>query len=207
MPQQKTFDAFRSPDKSCSQIPFWFLNGPVDGREWSRQIGEMASRGVYQAMPHPRYGMDKRDYLSKKYWKAFTQLVNKAAKTGFTLHLYDEFNWSSGPAGGRVTARRENCALALAMREKIAEGPATILFDEWTDGLHGLGVPEKYVALVIAPPGRKGEIDLGKCKRLPVARGPVSRLEVKIPAGKWRVMAFYLLRTVVPPRCAWDPGE
>jgi len=198
MPDKNILAGFRAPDKSCSQIPFWFLNGPVDGKEWARQIGEMAARGVYQAMPHPRYGMDKRDYLTDKYWKAFSRLVHKAAKTGFTLHLYDEFNWSSGPAGGRVTARRENCALALGMREQTAQGPARLVFDEWTEGLHGMAVPERYTGLAIVPAGEKNEINIKKCRWLPIPRGPVSRLAVKIPAGKWRVMVFYMLRTIPP---------
>ena len=45
---------FQAPPSSGSQIPFWFLNGPVDGREWARQIEEMASHGVstrYMLLP------------------------------------------------------------------------------------------------------------------------------------------------------------
>jgi hypothetical protein len=65
MSERATLEGFRTPDRSCSQIPFWFLNGPVDGKEWARQIEEMAAHGVYQAMPHPRYGMDKGNWRGR----------------------------------------------------------------------------------------------------------------------------------------------
>ena len=67
-------EPFLAPPAGCTQIPFWFLNGPVDGAEYARQLVEMASHGVKQAMPHPRFGMDRRDYLTDKYWAAFRVL-------------------------------------------------------------------------------------------------------------------------------------
>lgn len=198
MSNNEMLAGFRSPDKSCSQIPFWFLNGPVDGREWSGQIREMASKGVHQAMPHPRYGMDRRDYLNDKYWGAFSELVKTAEEIGFTLHLYDEFNWSSGPVAGKVTERREFRALGLAMRERVVDGPTTVVFDEWTKGFQDWGKPERILDAVVVPLDGGGEMNLNEAKRLTVPDGHVSTYEATVPKGKWRVMVFYLVRTTHP---------
>ena len=130
---EQLYRGFRTPPRSCTQIPFWFLNGEVDGHEYARQIEEMASQGVLQAMPHPRYGMDRRDYLSDRFWAAMEQLLRKASETGFTIHLYDEFNWSSGPAGGRVTAHVPYRSLGISIRARTVTGPARVTFDDCDD--------------------------------------------------------------------------
>ena len=62
---------FFQPPKDCAQAPFWFLNGEVDGEVYAAQMDEMARKGVWQAMPHPRYGMDRREYLTEHYFEAF----------------------------------------------------------------------------------------------------------------------------------------
>ncbi len=194
-----SLEEFINPPRSCSQIPFWFLNGPVDGPEYARQIGEMARQGVYQAMPHPRFGMDRRDYLSPRYWEAFDELIAAAKKGDFTIHLYDEYNWSSGPAGGRVTADRTSCALGLGMRQAVIDGPGVARVDGWDVGLMGWGSREDYVSVVVAPAG--GADDGPDLSRAVNHRPPASSLpvvEVEVPAGRWHVMVFYTIRTLHP---------
>ncbi|MFZ2654003.1 MAG: glycosyl hydrolase [Victivallales bacterium] len=195
---EELFKGFVAPDSSCTQIPFWFLNGPVDGHEYVRQIKEMAAHGVKQAMPHPRFGMDRRDYLTERYWDAFSALVSSAAASGFTLHLYDEFNWSSGPAGGRVTANAEHCALGLAMRAKTIDGPSTVSFDEWTAKYLGWGQRESFLSVVIAPTDASGALDLAHAACLPCPADHESIVEVPVPAGRWTAMVFYTVRTQHP---------
>ncbi|HEY3397529.1 MAG TPA: glycosyl hydrolase [Armatimonadota bacterium] len=189
---------FAAPDVSCTQIPFWFLNGEVSGDEWAGQLAEMATHGVHQAMPHPRFGMDRRDYLTDRYWEAFAELVARAAEIGSCLHLYDEYNWSSGPAGGRVTATRENCALGLGMRAQTVSGPAQVEFEEWTEGLWGWGQREDYLAVMLAPRDAAGELDLSGMQQAPVPPADQAVVSVSVPAGEWEVMVFYTLRTLHP---------
>ncbi|MHB9022773.1 MAG: glycosyl hydrolase [Armatimonadota bacterium] len=198
MPTPDLLAGFITPPASCTQIPFWFLNGPVDGEEYCRQIDEMAAQNVQQAMPHPRYGMDRRDYLEPRYWDAFSKLVRHAAATGVTLHLYDEYNWSSGPAGGRVTTERAHCSLGLGMRARTVSGPAEVVFDEWTAGLWGWGQRERYLSALMAPAPRDGEIDLSQAIRLETPPDDVEQVRISVPAGEWEVMVFYTIRTIHP---------
>ncbi len=197
MSTEDLFQGFAQPPDSFTQIPFWFLNGPVDGKEWARQIEEMAAHGVRQAMPHPRFGMDRRDYLTDRYWEAFSQLVDKAQELGFALHLYDEFNWSSGPAGGRVTEKRENCALGLGMRAQRIIGPTRATFGGWEDGMYGWGRREKYLSVVLAPWVGE-ELDLARADYRPPPPAGEEAVSVQVPPGTWEVMVFYTIRTLHP---------
>lgn len=197
---------FSTPPASCTQIPFWFLNGPVDGKEYARQIEAMQSKGVKQAMPHPRFGMDRRDYLTPRYWAAMKELLDRAAEIGFTIHLYDEFNWSSGPAGGKVTAELKNCALAVGMRSKRVDGPATARIDGWEEGFYGWGRREDYLSIVLMPVSQEDGMSFEKSLRPPVPSTDIAVVDVDVPAGTWEVMAFYTIRTVHPSPLKMDNG-
>ncbi|HEY3330426.1 MAG TPA: glycosyl hydrolase [Capsulimonadaceae bacterium] len=149
-------------------------------------------------MPHPRFGMDRRDYLTDRYWAAFDKLVAGAAESGFTLHLYDEFNWSSGPAGGRVTANVEYCALGLGMRHAVADGPDVVTFDEWTTGYHAWGSREQYVSIVRIPVTGSGGVNLANAVECPAPPNTSDVVHVSVPAGSWHVYVFYTVRTQHP---------
>ncbi len=57
--------SFNTPPRSCTQVPFWFWNGPLDPDELASQLHEMAAKGVYGAMPHPRFEKIIRAFLKK----------------------------------------------------------------------------------------------------------------------------------------------
>jgi hypothetical protein len=95
--------SFEQPPRTCSQVPFWFWNGPLDADQFREHLREMRDKGVYAAMPHPGFGMDRRQYLEEPYWRAMAATIREAKKLGMQIWLYDEYNWPSGGAGGRVT--------------------------------------------------------------------------------------------------------
>lgn len=95
--------ALANPPRRCTQVPFWFWNGPLEPEQFRHQLREMADKGVYAAMPHPRFGMDRRRYLEEPFWKAMAATIDEAKRLGMQIWLYDEYNWPSGGAAGRVT--------------------------------------------------------------------------------------------------------
>lgn len=91
--------SFEHPPRTCSQVPFWFWNGPLDADQLHEQLREMRAKGVYADMPHPRFGMDRRQYLEEPYCWAMAATIREANKLGMQIWLYDEYNWPSGGAG------------------------------------------------------------------------------------------------------------
>lgn len=125
----KLLAALSEPARDCSQAPFWFWNGPLDPDTMRRQVREMAAQGVSAAMPHPRFGMDRRAYLEPPFWAAMDATVAEAAAGGSQILLYDEYNWPSGAAGARVTDGRPDLyphGLDYAWREAAGPGPAVL---------------------------------------------------------------------------------
>jgi hypothetical protein len=91
-----------------SPIPFWFWNGAMDAGEIRRQMALLRDAGISEFIIHGRYGL-KTEYLSDAWFDAVGAAVAEAAKTGMRAWIYDELNWPSGSAGGKVTRDRSFC--------------------------------------------------------------------------------------------------
>lgn len=82
-------------------MPFWFLNTDLDPQEIESVMLELRSKGINGMFMHPRTGMGV-EYLSEEYWERVGNIVEKARELGMQVWLYDEYNWPSGAAGGRL---------------------------------------------------------------------------------------------------------
>jgi hypothetical protein len=82
--------------------PFWFWNGDLVPEEIEWQIREMAAGGVRGFFIHPRQGL-KQPYLSESFFRIVEHAVSTAEALGLVVHLYDEYPYPSGVAGGEVT--------------------------------------------------------------------------------------------------------
>ena len=191
------WNGFRDIPAEYTHSPFWFLNDKVDGDEWNRQIDEMARKGVRQAMPHPRYGMDRREYLTDKYFEEFGKLVEHAHEKGFLINLYDEFNWSSGNAGAKLTAVREQCALGISMLSCRVQGPAQVRLGGWEKGYNGWGSFEDVLLAAYAPCTGDHAIDDEK-QTVADARWEEGELVFEVPEGDFLAYAVYTIRTQHP---------
>jgi hypothetical protein len=82
--------------------PFWFWNGDLSEDEIEWQIREMAAQGIRGFFIHSRQGL-KQPYLSDAFFRMVESAVSVAEETGLIVHLYDEYPYPSGVAGGEVT--------------------------------------------------------------------------------------------------------
>ncbi len=82
--------------------PFWFWNGELEENEIIWQIDQMAEKGVRGFFIHSRQGL-KRPYLSESFFRMVKAALKQARKYGMAVHLYDEYPYPSGIAGGEVT--------------------------------------------------------------------------------------------------------
>lgn len=99
---------FLDPPGTYRPIPFWFWNGDLNEDELDRQLREMRDKGVMEAFIHARRGLEV-PYLSETWFDRVGFTVRKAGEYGMRMWLYDEDNWPSGYAGGRVLKSHPEC--------------------------------------------------------------------------------------------------
>ncbi len=116
----KLFDKkqFKNPPAEYSVAPFWFLNGDLEENELKRQLSEMKEKGVDEVILHSRKGCEV-EYLSDKWFEKIGIILNECEKLGLTALIYDEDNWPSGYAGGKVVGGNEAFAATCLSVEKI----------------------------------------------------------------------------------------
>jgi len=81
--------------------PFWFWNGDLSEDEIRWQVAEMAAKGIRGFYIHPRQGL-RQPYLSEAFFRMVDAALDAADEHGLLVHLYDEYPYPSGVAGGEV---------------------------------------------------------------------------------------------------------
>ncbi len=116
----KLFDKkqFKNPSREYSVAPFWFLNGDLEENELKRQLFEMKQKGVDEVILHSRKGCEV-EYLSDEWFKKIGIILDECEKLGLTALIYDEDNWPSGYAGGKIVGANESFAALCLSVEKI----------------------------------------------------------------------------------------
>ena len=114
--------AFLSPDKEYTPIPFWFWNDELSEAELLRQIEDFQTKGVDGFVIHPRKGLPRTmEYLSDRFMGYVRFAVEEAARHGMRVVLYDEAMYPSGSAHGLVV--KENPAWASrCLTMEVCEG-------------------------------------------------------------------------------------
>jgi hypothetical protein len=110
-------ERFRRPPREYGILPFWFLNGELDPDEMRLQLREFRDKGMPGIILHGRFGLEL-PYLGADYLDRIKLAVDEAEKLGLKTWIYDEMNWPSGTADGRVP--RENPDLAQRYIECIS---------------------------------------------------------------------------------------
>jgi hypothetical protein len=83
---------------------YWFWHSIPDQAQIEEQVGRIAQAGFGSFQIQARRSFPMRDYLSEPYFAAYGLAVETAKRHGLIVGIYDEYNWQSGSAGGRVTA-------------------------------------------------------------------------------------------------------
>ena len=183
--------------------PFWFWNDRLEAGEIRWQIREMAAQGVRGFYVHSRQGLEQ-PYLSEAFFAMLDVAVDEARAQGLTVHLYDEYPYPSGVAGGEVVLGSPEYQ-ATELRQQMYEVPG---------GPLRLDLPRGKVLAVRAYPLRDGLVDWTGRRDLRSAVGmalvapsymetgltrynqkryfasrPTPVLETTLPEGSWRIFA------------------
>ena len=97
------YERFSTPSPEFTTVPFWFWNGKMEKTEITRQLEAMRAQEVYQCVIHARYGLIT-PYFSEEWFDCIAHTLREGKRLGMRFWLYDENNWPSGYAGGRVLA-------------------------------------------------------------------------------------------------------
>ncbi len=92
---------FLTPPQSYGLLPLWDLNNDLPPEDIQWGLAEQAKQGVAGVFLHPRSGMEV-EYLSEDYWRAIESSIEECKSLGLETWLYDEYNWPSGVAGGKL---------------------------------------------------------------------------------------------------------
>ena len=96
---------FKNPPAEFRPTPFWSLNDLLRIEELKRQVTEFKCAGCGGFFMHARTGL-VTPYLSEAWFHCIKACVEEATKLGLKAWIYDEYNWPSGSAGGRVPRLR-----------------------------------------------------------------------------------------------------
>lgn len=86
-----------------SLITMSAIVGKPTEKECFDYLKMLNDNGIEQVMLYPRSGCDI-EYLSDEWFETVGYFIESAEKLGLAVWLYDDFNWPSGDAKGRVSA-------------------------------------------------------------------------------------------------------
>jgi len=102
--------------------PFWFWNDRLSAEEIRWQVREMAEKGIRGFFIHSRQGL-QQPYLSEAFFEMVDVAMEAAEEYGLYVHLYDEYPYPSGIAGGEVVLGcPQFYATKLVQRSYVVEG-------------------------------------------------------------------------------------
>jgi hypothetical protein len=182
--------------------PFWFWNDRITDDEIQWQVAQMAGQGIQGFFIHSRQGLKDPPYLSDAFLDRVATAVAAAEKHGLVVHLYDEYPYPSGIAGGLVTMGQP-------------QFQATELVQSSTDVAGGplrLDLPAGKLLSLLACPLKDGQVNWNRSIDLGSAVGVVLEedsyqetgltrynqkryfsgkphlvLQTRLPGGNWRV--------------------
>lgn len=96
-------ELFKDPTSEYRGAPFWSWNCKLEKDMLMRQIEHFKEMGFGGFHMHSRTGL-ATEYLSDEFMDMVKACCDKAEAERMLAWLYDEDRWSSGPAGGKVTA-------------------------------------------------------------------------------------------------------
>ena len=124
--------------------------------------------------PQPGQGVP---FLSDEYFRYYKIAIEEAKKQGLEMILYDDYAFPTGTVGGQMLAKYpQYVAHNLNMAEKDIHGP----------GSAELAVPQGiYIGAVLMNRDNFELVDVSE-------RRQQDRIVTQVPAGNWKLTAFYL---------------
>ena len=92
--------------KMSSLITMSAITGKPNTEKIHSYLKDLKENGIDEFLLYPRSGCEI-EYLSNEWFDTVEKFVNSALILNMKMWLYDDFNWPSGDAGGKVTANEK----------------------------------------------------------------------------------------------------
>lgn len=102
------FDPSLVPDASHAPSCYWFWHSVPTQDEITSQIDAIRAAGYGSFQIQARRSFPMGEYLGGAFLSAYRFAVMSAKDRGLRVGVYDDYNWQSGHAGGRVVAQRDS---------------------------------------------------------------------------------------------------
>jgi hypothetical protein len=180
-------ERFQAPDPDDRPLALWLWNGELHEAQISRQIRELAAKGMGGVVIRASRGL-RTPYLGDRWWEIIEYAVRAATKAGLSVWIGDDYRAPSGPAGDPgeadgqtasqvLTSGPEHHGKALARTVLPVEGPAEVSLE----GRYPEGEPLVRVAGRVD--GTQG-LDPESLTEIPEAP------TWACPEGNWQIFSF-----------------
>ncbi len=178
---------FKSPNFSFKPSPLWHMNGAMTNEGLDTQMRDIkyksnfggvtilpvtAQKGFTGDLVYPGTAPA---YLTEGYFDRYTRILDNANNLGLKVIWYDDLDFPSGSAGGRMKQLYpEDTRKILTKTDSIVNGPLLI----------SMSVPNgKLMAAVAMNTVTKKRIDIS-------SKINNQSFNWQAPAGKWKIMFF-----------------
>ena len=93
---------FHTPPPSLRMAAYWFWSSLPSDDEIESQLRDFRDKGYGTILIQARLSMPRHDYLSEAFLERYRRAVDEMQRLGLVAGLYDDYNWTSGQAGGRT---------------------------------------------------------------------------------------------------------
>lgn len=183
-------ESFENPGVEYRPQPFWHLNGALTTRHIDRQLTEARDSAGFggvavlpvTAQPHWMEGYMcpgmTPGFLSQEYFERYTDMLEVSERNGTQLILYDDIDFPSGSAGGRLLREYPRYTRKFLAKHEFQLCGGGVLRKEFN-------VDSTTVVMAVSAlnTATLEVLDLGDRYRDGV-------LEWDAPAGDWKLMFF-----------------
>ena len=175
---------FKKPSGQYKPVPFWHINGEMTTEGIRKQMKDAAAAGFSGVTLLPL--ADKTDtrpgtspqYLTTDYFARYQDMIDVANELGMEIILYDDNDFPSGMAGGKMQEKYPNHTMKRLDRiVQIVQGP--MVFTTKVPGI-------QLMAAVAVNQGTNQRIEISA-----FVKG--GSLQWQVPAGEWNIQLFPLM--------------
>jgi len=118
---------FKDPPMQYRSRPFYWLNGKLDSVALREQILAMRDQCGFGGFSPLPMRSTQPAYLSDAYFDQYRLMLEMAEKLGLKVIFYDDIDYPTGSAGGRLAAQHPDSMLKnLRKVEETITGPKSI---------------------------------------------------------------------------------